>query len=137
MSNGSTEREVPDLPPFELGYPRTELRRRLVDLVLNGDKIATAGLAQDHAPFTDEPLPKEGDRWILRGYDDEPVAVVETTSARVVRAGHVSLQFARDEGEGFESVAHWREAHERFWSEHQITDETLILCEYFRVVERL
>lgn len=129
--------KAPDLAPFELGYARTELRRKLVDAVLRGDKIATAGLAADHAPHTDEPLPKAGDRWLLVGYEDEPVAIVETTSAEVVPAGQVSLQFARDEGEGFESVAQWREAHERFWSEHTITDETLILCEYFRVVERL
>ena len=132
-----TAREIPDLPPFELGYAQTDLRRHLVELVLQGTKIATAGLAQDHAPYTDEPLPKNGDRWILRGFEDEAVAVVETTSASVVPAGEVSLQFAQDEGEGFESVAHWRAAHERFWSEHEITDETLILCEYFRIVERL
>ena len=132
-----TERGIPDLPPFELGYARTDLRRRLVDLVLEGTKTATAGLAQDHEPHTADPLPKAGDRWLLLGFDDEPVAVVETVSASVVPAGEVSLQFARDEGEGFESVADWREAHERFWSEHEITDETPILCEYFRVVERL
>lgn len=138
MSDGDAQlRHVPDLPPFELGYARTDLRRRLVDLVLAGQKIATAGLAADHAPHTDEPLPKAGDRWLLLGLDDEPVAVVETTSATVVPARDVALQFARDEGEGFESVAHWREAHERFWSDREITDETLILCEYFRVVERL
>ncbi|MEP7158317.1 MAG: ASCH domain-containing protein [Chloroflexota bacterium] len=129
--------KAPDLAPFELGYARTELRRKLVDAVLRGDKIATAGLAADHAPHTDEPLPRAGDRWLLVGYEDEPVAIVETTSAEVVPAGQVSLQFARDEGEGFESVVQWREAHERFWSEHTITDETLILCEYFRVVERI
>jgi uncharacterized protein YhfF len=138
MSNRDSQlRHVSDLPPFELGYARTDLRRRLVDLVLAGDKIATAGLATNHAPYTADPLPNAGDRWLLLGYDDEPVAVVETTEATVVPAGEVSLQFARDEGEGFESVAHWREAHERFWSDREITDETLILCEYFRVVERL
>lgn len=129
--------DAPNLPPFELGYARTPLRRKLVDAVLSGDKIATAGLATDHAPHTDEPLPKAGDRWVMLGYEDEAIAIVETTSAEVVPAGQVSLQFARDEGEGFESVAHWREAHERFWSEREITDETLILCEYFRVVQRL
>ena len=52
-------------------------------------------------------------------------------------AGEVDLQFARDEGEGFESVAEWRAAHERFWSDQQITDKTLIVCERFEVVERL
>ena len=53
---------------------------------------------------------------------------------RSCRPARSDLQFARDEGEGFEWVADWRAAHERFWSEHEITDETLILCEYFRVV---
>jgi uncharacterized protein YhfF len=132
-----SEREIPALPPFELGYARTELRRTLTDAVLRGEKIATAGLAKDHAPYTEEPLPKPGDRSLMLGYDDEPLAVVETVSVEIVPAGAVSLQFAKDEGEGFESVAHWREAHERFWSDQAITDETLIVCEHFRVLERL
>ena len=123
------------LPPFGLGYPRTELRRKLVDAVLRGEKIATAGLASDFAPHSEDPLPKPGDRWSLRGYDDEHIGVVETTAIEVVPAGEVDLQFARDEGEGFESVADWRAAHERFWSDHVITDDTLIVCEHFRLVE--
>ncbi len=124
-----------DLPPFELGYAKTELRRTLTDAVLRGDKTATAGLASDHQPNTDEPLPRPGDRWLMLGYDDEPLAIVETTEVRLVPAGQVDLQFARDEGEGFESVADWRAAHERFWSDQLITDERLIVCERFRVVE--
>jgi len=128
---------IPDLPPFGLGYPQTELRRNLVQAVLRGDKKATAGLATDFAPHTSDPLPKAGDRWLMLGFDDEAVAVVETLSVSVVPADEVELQFAVDEGEGFESVEDWREAHERFWSDHQITDETLIVCEYFHVVERL
>ena len=130
-------KEAPDLPPFELGYARTDLRRKLVDAVLRGDKIATAGLAEEFAPHTEDNLPNVGDRWLMLGYDDEPVAVVETTGLRVVPAGDVDLQFARDEGEGFESVADWRAAHERFWSEKTINDDTLIVAEYFRVVEKL
>lgn len=125
-----------DLPPFELGYPRTPLRRKLVDAVLRGEKIATAGLAADFEPVGEEQMPKPGDRWSLLGYDDEPIGVVETRSIQVVRAGDVGLQFARDEGEGFASVADWRAAHERFWSDKEISDDTLIVCEYFRLVER-
>lgn len=128
---------VGPLPPFELGYPQTELRRKLVDAVLRGDKIATAGLATDHAPYTSEPLPVPFDRWALVDFDDKPVAVVETTEVLVVPAGQVDLQFARDEGEGFETVADWRAAHERFWGDRNITDDTPILCERFRLVERL
>lgn len=129
--------EPADLPPFGLGYPRTDLRRKLVDAVLRGHKIATAGLASEFAPHTEDPLPKPGDHWRLLGYDDEPIGVVETIGVQVVPAGDVDLQFARDEGEGFESVADWRAAHERFWSDHEITDDTLIVCEHFRFVERL
>ena len=126
-----------DLPPFELGYSRTELRRRLVEAVLRGDKTATAGLAADHAPHADEPLPEPGERWLLLGYDDEPLAVVETTEVRLVPAGEIDLQFARDEGEGFESVADWRAAHDRFWSDRAITHDTIIVAERFRLVERI
>ena len=126
-----------ELPPYELGYARTDLRRQLVDAVLRGEKTATAGLRSDFAPHTDDPLPRAGERFALLDFDDRPVAVVEATEVRVVRAGDVDLDFARDEGEGFESVEDWRRAHERFWSEHEITDDTLIVAERFRLVERL
>ena len=126
-----------ELPPFELGYARTDLRRELVDAVLRGDKTATAGLRTDYAPHTDEPLPEVGQRFALRDFDDRPVAVVETTEVSVVAAGDVDLEFARDEGEGFETVEDWRRAHERFWAEHDIDDGTLIVAERFRLVERL
>ena len=44
---------------------------------------------------------------------------------------------ALDEGEGFETVADWRHAHEEFWADQGIGDDTLIVAERFRVVERL
>jgi len=121
-----------DLPPFELGYPRTALRQKLVDAALRGDKTATAGLYEQK-----EPLPRVGDRSVLLGFDDEPVAVVETREVRVVRAGDVDLAFAVDEGEGFETVADWRRAHESFWADRQIDDDTLIVAVRFALVERL
>lgn len=120
-----------------LGYPRTELRQKLVASALRGTKTATAGLRADHEPHTDEPLPRVGDRSVLLGFDDEPVAVVETTEVRVLRVADVDLAFALDEGEGFETVADWRQAHERFWADQEIRDDTLIVAERFRVVERL
>jgi hypothetical protein len=73
---------VTELPPLELGWARTELRRELVDAVLRGDKTATAGL-----PEEGEELSRSGDRLALLDFDDEPVAIVEVTEIRVVPAG--------------------------------------------------
>ncbi|MGH3064955.1 MAG: ASCH domain-containing protein, partial [Gaiellaceae bacterium] len=102
---------------------------------LLGDKTATAGLRSDYEPG--ESLPRIGSKALLLGFDDEPVAVVEPTEVRVVRAGDVDLAFAVDEGEGFETVADWRRAHEKFWADHEIDDGTLVVAERFRLVERI
>ena len=123
------------LPPFELGYPRTELRRQLVDAVLRGEKTATSALLEDYEAG-DETPENIGSRCALLGYDDEPVAVVEVTESRVIPAAQVNERFARDEGEGFETVDDWREAHERFFG-RPIEPETQIVAVRFRVVEQL
>src|SRR6266849_4986469 len=121
---------------MELGYRGTELRRKLVAAVLRREKIATASLRDEYVPDTDEPLPEPGETSLLLGYDDEPLGVVKTTELQVVRAADVDLQFVRDEGEGFETVAQWRSAHERAWGDREITDDTTIACEWFTLIER-
>jgi uncharacterized protein YhfF len=118
-----------DLPPFELGYARTEVRRRLVAAVLAGRKTATVGLAE-----SDEPEDRPGARYALLGYDDERVGIVEVTEARVVPASEIDEQFARDEGEGFETVEQWRLAHERFFGQ-PIEPDTPIEAVRFRLVK--
>jgi uncharacterized protein YhfF len=119
-----------DLPEFGLGYPGTDLRRRLVAAVLSGAKTATAGLAGE------EPPSAVGDRYVVEDESGQPRAIVEVTEARVIAASEIDLGFARDEGEGFESFEDWRAAHERFF-EQSIEPETLIEAVRFRIVERL
>jgi uncharacterized protein YhfF len=104
-----------------------------VEAVLAGEKTATAGL---HGVFEDEPTPTPGDRFVMEDAKGTPRAIVEVTEARVIPAAEVDLQFARDEGEGFESVLDWHEAHERFF-ERTIEPDTLIDAIRFRIVERL
>jgi uncharacterized protein YhfF len=120
------------LRPLQLGEPRTELRRELVDAVLRGDKTATAGLLEGR----DKPEGRPGERLVLLDFDDEPVAMIELTEVRVVPAAEIDLQFARDEGEGFESVEEWRDAHERFF-EQAIPADTPIVAVRFKLLERL
>jgi len=123
-----------DLPPLELGHPRTELRRQLVDAVLRGEKTATAGLLAEYEAEGGE-TDVEGVRYALLGYADEPVGVVEVTESRVVPAGEIDEAFARDEGEGFESVEEWRVAHEQFFG-RPIEPDTAIVAVRFRLLER-
>jgi uncharacterized protein YhfF len=101
-----------------------------VEAVLAGTKTATSGL------HGDEDVPALGERYAIEDAAGTRRAVVEVTDVRVVPAGELDLQFVRDEGEGFESLEDWREAHERFF-ERPIPDDTLIEAIRFRVVERL
>ena len=117
---------------FELGFKGTELRATLVAAVVRGEKIGPAGL------LGEEPLPIVGERSTLVDIDDRPIGIVETTEVRILRVGECERQFAIDEGEGFTSVAEWREAHVAYWSSYwpePITDDTMFVAERFRVVE--
>ena len=134
---------------LELGFAGTALREQLVAAVLRGEKTATAGLLVDHER-EGEPLPEVGERMALVDNEGRDVAVLEITEARVLRIGDADLQFARDEGEGFASVADWREAHDRFWRSYaneirdyladpcwDVDDDTLFVAERFRLIELL
>lgn len=133
---------------FELGFAGTPLREQLVAAVLRGEKTATAGLLVDYER-DGEPLPEVGERLALVDNEGGEVAVIEVTEVRVLRVGDADLQFARDEGEGFASVADWRGAHDRFWRGYvneirdylrdptwDVDDDTLFVAERFRLVER-
>jgi uncharacterized protein YhfF len=101
--------------------------------VLAGEKTATAGLA-DLYEAEGEAVPKPGARYALVDFDNEPVAVVEVVEARVIPAREIDVEFARDEGEGFETVEDWWVAHERFF-DREIRPDTRIVAIRFRVVE--
>lgn len=131
----------------EFGFAGTPLRETLVAAVLSGEKTATAGLLVDYERDGDA-LSEVGERFLVLDNDDRGVAVIETTEVRVLRVGDCDLEFARDEGEGFESVADWRAAHDRFWRSYaaeiraylgdpdwDVTDDTEFVAERFRLVE--
>ncbi|MER7459000.1 ASCH domain-containing protein [Micromonospora sp. NPDC126480] len=135
-----------DLPRAEFAFPGP-LRDQLVAAILAGEKTSTTGLVVEYE-HEGEPLPVAGSRSMVVDSDNRPVAVIELTEVRVVRLGDIDLAHARDEGEGFETVADWRAGHERFWHGAEfrdhlgdpgftVDDDTLAVTERFRVVERL
>ncbi|XVQ84389.1 2'-5' RNA ligase family protein [Microbispora siamensis] len=129
-------------PVAEFAFPGP-LRDLLVAAILRGDKTATAGLLADYEHCGD-PLPVVG-RWTaLIDSAGRRVALLETTQVRVVPVREIDEAFARDEGEGYDTVAQWRAAHERFWTGPEmsaflggtpvIDDDTLIVAERFRLL---
>jgi uncharacterized protein YhfF len=138
---------IEGLPKAQFGFPGA-LRDRLVKAILDGDKTATASLLVEYAPVTADPLPEPGRRAVVIDSNERPVAVIETTAFSVLRFDEVGLEFARDEGEGFESIDDWRVGHRRFWEsddmraalgrpDFRIADDTLVVAERFRLVEIL
>jgi uncharacterized protein YhfF len=99
-------------------FPGPE-RDRLVDAVLKGEKTAASSLLAEWI-LDDQELPAVGDRREVLDSHDNPVAVIELTAVDVIRLADVDLALAHEEGEGFESVAEWRQAHESFWTEDLI-----------------
>jgi uncharacterized protein YhfF len=120
----------------------------LVEAILRGEKTSTSALLSDYERDED-PFPAVGERFLLIDEGDREVGIIETTEMRVATIGAVDLPFALEEGEGFTSVADWRAAHERFWLSYadetrawlndpawRPHDDTPIICERFRLVER-
>lgn len=134
-----------DLPPYELAFPGP-LRDKLVAAVLSGAKTSTSGLFREYEA-EGEALPQAGERFALLDSEERRIAVVEVTDVRVLPLAEVDLRHALDEGEGYESVAQWRAAHEKFWKseklreflkdpEFVVDDDTLVVAERFRVLPR-
>ena len=137
---------TPDLPIAEFAFPGP-LRDRLVAAILDGSKTSTTSTLIEYG-IEDEPLPVVGSRQVVIDSAGHPVAIIETTGMRVVRLGAVDLGHARDEGEGYDSVADWRAGHERFWHSDDmrayvgdpaftVTDDTEVVLERMRVVRVL
>lgn len=134
--------ELPALPealPLAWAFGATpEHADELLDLVLRGVKVGTASSMWDYEA-TGEPLPVVGELSIVLDGADEPRAVIETTSLRVVPFDEVDAEHAAAEGEGDRTLAYWRAAHERYWRAHSedprgFEHDMPVLCERFRLL---
>ena len=92
-----------------------DLANELIDLVLRGQKRATAGSLADYES-EGVAVPKVGDRWIACDGLGQPRAVIETTEVRVGPLSSVDEQFAWDEGEGDRTRVDWLQAHTRYFT---------------------
>jgi uncharacterized protein YhfF len=111
----------------------------LADLVLSGQKRATAGLVWVFAA-RHRPIPKPRDLSVVTRWDGRPVCVIETTRVEIHPYDEVDEAFAAAEGEGDGSLRYWREAHWQFFSREcrrigRTPDVKMpVVCERFDVV---
>ncbi len=125
------------------------LREELTALALAGIKTTTASLFVEFG-LEGEAVPVTGQIDVLVDSDERPVAIVENVSVRTVRLADVDDQHAIDEGEGYADAAAFRVDHEAYWNGYidrirqglgdptfALTDDTQVVLERFRILERL
>ena len=124
---------ISDEPDDVFAFGNTpEMADKLGALVAGGVKMATTSALEAYEPG--EPLPQTGELSVVLDGGERPLCVIETTEVRVAE---VDAAFASDEGEGDRSLAYWRAAHERFFSETlpgPFDEKMPVVCERFRVV---
>lgn len=111
----------------------------LADLVVAGQKRATAGLLRDFGP-NGEPMPVVGGYVVLIDGEARPRAVWRTTDVRTGPLVSVDHQFAWDEGEGDRTRDWWLSAHRDFFGRQaglqgfEMHDEIDTVFERFEVL---
>jgi uncharacterized protein YhfF len=111
-----------------------EMATELGLLVRDGPKRATASLRSDYGG--DEPMPGVGDLGVILDGAGRPLCVVRTTAVEVRAFGDVDEEFAWTEGEGDRSLAHWRDAHLRFFADggNAVDEATPVVLERFELL---
>jgi uncharacterized protein YhfF len=123
---------VDGLRAIEFGTPG-EMRSRLVDLVVHGNKRATAGLLHGDYEAEGEPVEHVGERLAVVDDDGVRVATVEVTRVEVCRFDEVPDEFALAEAEGDLDAADFRASHRAFWTSvgETVEDSTPVVLVYF------
>ena len=127
---------VDGLRAVEFGTPG-EMRQRLVNLVVNGNKRATAGLLSEYAA-AGEPVECVGEQLAVIDDEGSHVATVSVTKVVLSRFADVPDEFAIAEAEGDLNAADFRASHSTYWSRQgiHVTDDTLVVWLYFDLLTR-
>ena len=115
-----------------------EFREKLISLILEGKKRATAGTLEWDYKAEGEPIESVGENLAVINSAGQHVATIQATKVEVVRFADVPDEFALAEGEGDLSGVDFRESHQRYWSRQGLTisDDTEIVLLYFELVEK-
>jgi uncharacterized protein YhfF len=128
---------VDNLRGIEFGTPRTS-REALVNLVLHGNKRATAGLLSEYET-EGEAVEHVGELLAMVDNDGKHVGTLEVTRAEIVRFTDVPDEFALAEAEGDLDASDFRASHLAFWTRvgETVTDDTLVVTVYFNLLPEI
>ena len=129
---------VNGLRTVEFGNPG-ESRDKLISLILDGNKRATAGTLEWDYIAENEPIETVGEKIAVVDNDNQHIATIQVNRVEVKRFADVPDEFALAEAEGDLSGDDFRASHFGFWSKlgMPIADETEIVLVYFDLVEDL
>jgi len=123
---------------IEFGNPG-ESREKLISLILDGNKRATAGTLEWDYIAENEPIETVGEKLAVLDNENRHIATIQVTRVEVKRFAEVPTEFALAEAEGDLSGDDFRASHFDFWSKLglDITDETEIVLVYFDLIQDL
>ena len=116
-----------------------QMADELLALVIAGEKTATCGALRDFdGSRNSETMPVVGRSDVVLDGNGKPAALIKTVEVSIRRFDEMDEQFAHDEGEGFRTLADWREGHKAFFERNGgFSPEMELVCEHFELVEVL
>ena len=123
---------------IEFGNPGIS-REKLISLILDGNKRATAGTLEWDYIAENEPIETVGEKLAVLNNENRHIATIQVTRVELKRFAEVPTEFALAEAEGDLSGDDFRASHFDFWSRLglDIKDETEIVLVYFDLIDDL
>ena len=122
---------VNGLRTIEFGTPGA-MRDHLNDLIINGNKRATAGLLEEYIEDGEE-IEFVGERLVILDNDQKQIGIIKVTRVEVLEFKDVPTEFALAEDEGDLSGDDFRRSHLKFWNSVgvDVKPETKVVTVYF------
>ena len=123
---------VNGLRSMEFGTPG-QMRDRLNNLIINGNKRATAGLLKEDYLDEGEEIEFVGERLAILDNQQKSIGIIKVTRVEVIAFKDVPTEFALAEAEGDLSGDDFRQSHLKFWNSVgiQVLPDTKIVTVYF------